>query len=296
MESKQLRYFVTVVDMKSFSRAAKQLFVSQPALSSVIRNMEKEYGVQLIYFLGKQMHLTSHGTQLYAMAQNMLRQQDAIHEMMHGSFPMEKGILRIGLSHTMGPCLFPRLVSGFLEKYPDIEYVVEQYIGLKEIQDMVNKHQLDVGFVLLPVLANAFDVVPIHKSSRVIIASKRHPLAQRESLRFADLRDERFIMLGPLYRGYHEFLAGCRSAGFEPRIAMQLAHWDLIFQLVKLNMGITCLVKLLIETFPSDELVSIPVVDPVPSWEAVMITAKNRYDSIPLRLFKEHVQAVVGTE
>jgi len=230
------------------------------------------------------------------LAQNMLRQQDAIHEMMHGDFSVEKGIIRIGLSYTMGPCLFPPLASGFLEKYPDIEFVVEQRVGLKEIQDMVNKHQLDVGFVLLPVLANVFDVVPIHKSSRVIITSKRHPLAQRESLRFSDLRDERFIMLGPLYRGYHEFLAGCRAADFEPRIVMQLAHWDLIFQLVKLNMGITCLARILIETFPSDELASIPVLDPIPSWDAVMITAKNRYDSIPLRLFKEHVLAVAGAE
>ena len=295
MDIKQLKYFVTVVDMKSFSRAAEHLFISQSALSKVIGNLEREYGVQLLYFLGRQMHLTSYGMQLYAMAQNLIRQYDAINEVMQGAFPQEKGVIRIGFSYILGPSVFPGLAASFLEKYPGIEFVIEQRSGLQDIQNMVHTQQLDVGFVVMPVLADAFEIVPIRKSQFVFVTSIKNPLAQRKSVRFADLKDEQFIMFPQDFRICQEFLAGCRMAKFEPRIMTHLTHWDLIFKLVKLNMGSSFLVQTLLDAFPDDELVSIPVVDALSEWDAVMITAKNRYEPNSLKMFKEHVREKVET-
>ena len=294
MDIKQLKYYVTVVDMSSFSRAAEHLFISQSALSRVIGNLEREYGVQLIYFQGKQMQLTRFGTQLYTMAQNLIYQYDAINEAMHGLPARKKGILRIGLSRIGGPSVFPDLGASFLEKHPDVEFVIEQHAWLHDIENMVNNHQLDAGFVLGPVSTDAFDVMPVHKSHYVIVTSTKHPLAERETLRFSDLCEERFIMLSREFRICQEFLAGCRMAGFEPHMIAHLVHWDLICKLVKRNMGITFLVQALLDAFPDEGLKSIPIVDALTEWDVVMITAKNRYESAPLKLFKDHIQEMAG--
>ena len=293
---KQLNYFVTVVDMKSFSRAAKQLFVSQSMLSRVVNNLEQEYGVQLIYFHGNQMHLTNHGTQLYAMAQNLIRQHDAINEAMHGAVFQEKGVIRVGLSRIGGPSIFPDLAAGFVKKYPSIEFVIEQRPWLPELEKMVATQELDVGFVLPPVLANVFETTSVHKGSFVIVAHRGHPLAGRETLRFSDLTDEQFVMIGPEFRIHQEFLAGCRREGFEPRIMANVVYPDLIFEFIKREMGITFIVQDVFDKFRNDDLVAIPVVDAISKWEVVMITAKNRYEPNALTLFKAHVEEMVGAE
>jgi len=293
LDVKQLKSFVTVVDMKSFSRAAKHLFVSQSMLSRVVKNLEQEYGVQLIYFDGNQMRLTHHGTQLYAMAQNLIRQHDAINEAMHGAVFQEKGVIRVGLSRIGGPSVFPDLAASFLKKYPSIEFAVEQRPWLQELEKMVATQELDVGFVLPPVLTNVFETMSVHKSSFVIVAHRNNPLAERETLHFSDLADQQFVMIGPEFRIHQEFLAGCRMAGFEPRIMANVVYPDLIFEFVKREMGITFIVQDRFDKFANDDLVSIPVVDAISQWEVVMITAKNRYESTPLRLFTDHVKEMV---
>ena len=294
MDIKQLKYFVTVIDMNSFSRAGKHLFVTQSTLSKAIRNLEQELGVQLIYFSGKKMYATDHGLQLYNMAQNMISQHSAIIETIHGSYPQEKGVLKIGIPPISGTCVFPQLAASFLEKYPGIELAVEPHSVHYTIQQMVEKNLLDVGFVLLPVLSDAFETVAITKSNYVVVTSTKNPLSRYETLGYADLQNQPFVLLGQDFRTYQEVIAGCRMAGFEPRILMRIDYWDMILQLVKLDMAISVLPLPILEAFPNDGLASIRLSDAVLNWEVVMITSKNRYETTSLKLFKDHVKAMVG--
>ncbi len=294
MDIKQLRYFVTVVKMRSFSAAGKSLFISQSTLSKSMQNLEEELGVPLIYFNAKKLHTTSYGTELYNLAQNLLSQYEAISNSLHGMAALEKGSLRIGIPPIIGTCVFPRLITGFIQKYPGIDLIITQDKA-KVIQQMVASNRLDFGFTMLPV-TNEFLSIPLIRERDVCVVHKSNPLAEKELIHFSDLKNEKLILLDEKFRMYTNVLTYCRRENFEPHIIMQLQEWDLILQLVKYNVGSTILPKPIVELYPDEDLVSVPLNVETADFSIAMISPKNQYETNVMRVFKEHIQAAAALQ
>lgn len=294
MDIKQLKYFVTIVKAKSFSKAAKRLFVSQSAMSKAMQGLEAELGIKLIYFSGKNMHVTPYGAQLYNMAVNLIEQHEMIIDTMHDISHLNKGTLKIGVPPIIGTCVFPMFAAEFIEKYPAIDLIIDQHEA-KEIKEMIHNRVLDLGFTLLPTDEEVFDILPIVKSRHVVMTSPKHPLANCQGLRYADLRNEKFIMLGEEYVLYNNLMAGARLAGFEPNIIMRLSSWDLVLKLVMMNMGITILPLPLLSIFSGIELSAISLDESANEWDVALISLKDSYESLSAKAFKEHVKEVLMT-
>ncbi len=292
MDIKQLRYFVTIVKMRSFSAAGKSLFISQSTLSKAMQNLEEELGVPLIYFNAKKLHTTSYGTELYNLAQNLLCQYDAISDSLHGMAALEKGTLRIGIPPIIGTCVFPRLITGFIENYPGIDLIISQN-NAKTVQQMVASNRLDFAFTMMPVTSE-FQYIPIMQERDVFVTHKNNLLTRKTVIEYIDLKTEKLILLDEKFRMYNNVLTYCRKENFEPHIIMQLQEWDLILQLVKYNVGSTILPKPIVDLYPDDELIAIPLSVESSDFSIALISPKNQYETNVMKAFKQHVQTAAA--
>lgn len=294
MDIKQLRYFVTIVNTKSFSAAGKFLYVSQSTLSKSMKALEEELKVPLLYFSGKKMYTTSYGSELYNLAQNLLIQYDTIFSTISGIKHLQKGLLRIGLPPIIGTCVFPELISGFIQKYPGIELVISQKKATV-IQQMVSNSLLDFGFTLQPI-ADSVNQFPIIQSEYEVVAHKSNPILKNPIISYTDLKNERFILLDEPFKFYNIIMANCQNANFVPNILMRLQDWDLILRLVQQNIGITILPKPIVDLYQAPDCLSRPINDPAFTFDIVMIAPKVPYETSASRAFKEHVLSQLHTD
>jgi DNA-binding transcriptional LysR family regulator len=177
-----LRIFTTVVEQHSFSRAATVLYISQPAVSKSVQELENQLGVILIDRSQRRLMLTEAGRILFEHAQRLFaveRAAEAALEQLHG---LERGRLSIGASQTIGTYLLPPLLGLFHQRYPGVQLSLEIENTQRVIDDLRTK-PLDLAFVEGPVSDPDLVVTTWRTDRLVVIAPPDHPLsAQRVSL------------------------------------------------------------------------------------------------------------------
>lgn len=141
-----LRSFLAVARHRNMTRAAGELFLSQPAISRQIRQLEDQVGVLLFDRMGKSLHLTEAGSRLAAEAGELLGRLERIAEVLRGYQKAGKGRLRIGASTTPGHYLLPAILGRFHRAHPgvEIQYAVKNSLG---IEVSIVHNELDLGVV-----------------------------------------------------------------------------------------------------------------------------------------------------
>lgn len=283
-----MKYFVTIVEANSFSAAAKQLYLSQPTLSKAMSLLSKDLGLDLFYFSGKHFHCTEYGRYLYSRAKALVDEYETLNRSLHNMATLQTGNIRIGIPPIIDTCVFPQLIAKFVQQFPEIKLNISQH-GAQSIQHLVDNEEIDVGFTILPVFSNSFDIVPIVHDKNVLITSKNHHLANTPIVEYNHLKNENFILMNDEYVLTNNIIAGCREAGFEPRILLKVSHWDFAVQLVKLKMGVSILPRQILERYPEPDIVQIGLLHHSSSWQVVMITKKNIHFSLATKTFIEYI-------
>jgi len=286
MDVKQLRYFTSVVDEGGFSEAAQKFAVTQPNISKAVKNLEEYLGIKLFYMEGNRARLTDEGEKLHRLAQEIIEHYDSIFLEMTDVKDNARGSVSVGIPPIVGTCVLPHMLTAFYKTHPNIQLQVEQR-GVNHVQNQVLDGKLDVGFVIEPVISDAFQVTPIMKGKNVLIVHRSHRLAGRKSVGFAALKQEKFITLNEEYTLYRNLLAGSFDAGFEPRILMKLSQWDTVVRMVADNIGVATLPKPILDYYPDPELVVLDINHSSSAWNVVMITNQSRYVAPAMRLFVE---------
>jgi DNA-binding transcriptional LysR family regulator len=177
-----LRIFATVVEQRGFSRAATALYISQPAVSKSVQELEKQLGVLLIDRSQRRLMLTEAGNILFEHAQRLFaveRAAEAALEQLHG---LKRGRLSIGASQTIGTYLLPPLLGLYHQRYPGVQLSLEIENTQRVIDDL-RTQPLDLAFVEGPVSDPDLVVSTWRTDRLVIIAPPGHPLTnQRVSL------------------------------------------------------------------------------------------------------------------
>ncbi|MCA3808018.1 MAG: LysR family transcriptional regulator, partial [Burkholderia sp.] len=145
MELRQLRYFVAVAEELHFGRAAKRLFISQPALSFDIRKFEDALGVQLFSRTNKTVALTNAGEVLLGEARRLLLQAAEAERLTVRSASGLAGRLRIGFVHSMLYRGLPDAVRRFEADYPGVEVVLSEMNTQAQVQ-AIQRGQIDLGY------------------------------------------------------------------------------------------------------------------------------------------------------
>jgi DNA-binding transcriptional LysR family regulator len=222
MELRQLAAFVAVADELHFGRAAERLGVVQPAVSQLVRRLERELGVVLFERSSHHVVLTGAGSKLLPAARRALSAGDELAATASALVQGEQGELRVGTTEGIGANL-NLLLGHFAEERPNVS-VHLQAIHTPAKLRAVRDGDLDVAFVRAPVDATGLRVDELWSEPLRAVLPARHPLAARATVSLRDLSSLP-LMLGPRSTnpGMHDqLLALCRGAGLEPRPAPPL--------------------------------------------------------------------------
>lgn len=178
MELKQLESFVAVVVYKSFTEAAKQLYISQPTISTHIQALEKELETKLIVRTTKSIELTKRGAELYECAVKMLDLRDGLLEKWRS---WDEKIIRLGVSTIPSAYILPEFLPKFCKEYPEVFFQSIQSDS-KGIIEGVLDGRMDVGLVGMEWEAEALACIPFYEDELVVITPvTEHFLALRKN-------------------------------------------------------------------------------------------------------------------
>ena len=189
----QLEYFCAVSRYHSITQAAQKLFVTQPAISTAIKELEKEFSVNLFVRSKNHLTLTTEGEIFYQKAQELLQSIEQTTEQL---YDLGKQIpsVRIGIPPLLSTIYFPDLYLNFKKKYPDIPLELSEYGSIRASR-LVQEEQLDVALVNMHFYdIDKMNSCPLRTERIVFCVSKHHHLAKEKQITIEQLKDEPIIM------------------------------------------------------------------------------------------------------
>ncbi|MFC0272803.1 LysR family transcriptional regulator [Metabacillus herbersteinensis] len=187
-----LKTFVTLVEVKNFTKTAEILLMSQPSVSLHIKNLEREFNTKLFLRSPKTLKITPTGEILYDRAKKMITiyeqtKQDILEH--HNSI---KGELKIGASFTIGEYILPSLLLDLQKEYPELKLQV--VIGnTEEIVQSVRLYQVDIGLIEGQTNEKELSVHAFMEDELFIVSSFNHKLASIEEVTVADLQNQAWV-------------------------------------------------------------------------------------------------------
>ncbi|KWC29704.1 LysR family transcriptional regulator [Burkholderia ubonensis] len=290
MELKQLRYFVAVAEELHFGRAAKRLFISQPALSFDIRKFEDALGVQLFARTSKSVALTNAGEVLLGEARRLLLQAAEAERLTVRSASGYAGRLRVGFVHSMLYRGLPDAVRRFEADHPGVEIVLSE---MNTQVQAIQRGQIDLGYAHWGHFPPEVDSTPIYAEPFVCCLPAGHPLARRRQVALAALADEPFILFPrDAAPHYHDLIiAQCVNAGFSPLIRHEARLWQTILSMIEFGMGVA-LVPRVLQQVKSDRLAFRPLKDAPLESRTLELKRGGTAEPIALR-FAEYLRASI---
>ena len=238
---RQLRQFVAVAEELHFHRAAARLNMSQPPLTTAIRKLEEEIGVDLIDRSNRTIGLTAAGTVFLDEARRTLRQAERAVAVTRDTAAGQTGVVRIGY---VGSALYGRLpdtIRAFRRSQPDVRLELIEATSARQVS-LVREGGIDVGLVIPPI-SDAADLTfsRFDGDDLAIAVPRTHPLAAEPSLAVADLADRDFILWPQTEgRGFHLKVIGlCTAAGFVPKVAQEAHGMHAVLSLVAVEAGVS---------------------------------------------------------
>jgi len=189
----QLKVFVAVAKLGSFTQASETLHISQPSLSSLVSGLARELGAKLFERLGNKMHLTTAGERVLVRAEEILAKADGIKEEIGELTGLKKGRIRVGGSGLSGASFLTVAVQAFRKNNPEID-VFLKIEGSGVLEKQLLEGELDLAMLGRQPQSSLLAREPYHEEEVVAIAPPSHPLAKRRSVPLELLAQELFVM------------------------------------------------------------------------------------------------------
>lgn len=189
----RLKAFHTVARLENFSRAAEELYTSQPNVSKHVRQLETELGVSLFHRLGGSIELTDAGRIVYRYAQQVFDLTTEMQRALAELEGLERGSLRLGASSTPGLYLLPEMMAAFNHRYPNLQVSLSISNSSQIVEEILSR-TLDLGFVGGFVETRGLQVQPFVSDEIVLIAAKEHRLVAQTDVSAEELASEIFIV------------------------------------------------------------------------------------------------------
>ena len=187
--------FLFVAKEKSFSGAAAQLFLTQPAVTTKIKGLERQFGVKLFMSSGKDLQLTEVGRQILPLAEEVYKKSKEIEQEMSSFKESKKGVLRLGAARSIAQTYLPILVNRFSEHFPNIRIIVTEGPS-HEIIQKISELKHDLAIIPKVPLSPKFVAHTISSEKMEFVASGGHPLAHRNHIPIQELLRQPFIIQG----------------------------------------------------------------------------------------------------
>jgi DNA-binding transcriptional LysR family regulator len=233
---RQLTVFLTAARHLHFTRAARELGMTQPSVSMQIRQLEENLGIALFEQVGKRTFLTEAGQELYRYGcaiEHQFAEAETVLERLKGA---HGGQLRLAIG-TTAKYFMPRLLAAFTLNHPDV--VIDLHItGRDGLLDQLENNERDMAVIGSPPQDDDMVSYPFLEDPLVVIAPPGHPLAGARRLPLARLKPERFLMREPGSDTREVVDDFFRQRGFEPHTTMIINSNEAIKQSVQAGIGL----------------------------------------------------------
>ncbi len=199
MTIQQMQYYIKVCQYKSFTKAARDLSVSQPGISSAMRELERECGVELFERRNNSLYITDAGVLFLEEVRKLLKQ----YEQMQGAvknLSQGRSYIRMGLATMGGNSVYPQLRKLFQQEYPEIAVMaVEDYNG--ELRRMLEEDEVDLVLCSSRTMSEMpeFDHIDIRSSRVLFCVNRNHPLADGGCVTYEEMSREPLVLLSDVY-------------------------------------------------------------------------------------------------
>ncbi|MCE0523302.1 MAG: LysR substrate-binding domain-containing protein [Methylacidiphilales bacterium] len=277
MELRHLRYFVVVAEEQNVTRAAERLHVSQPPLSRQIRDLEEELGVGLFQRTAKSLALTEAGKIFLVEARAVLLRAEKAVQTVRAVASGERGQLRVGYAPSLTVELLPAALRLFEKKCPGVHVTLHD-LSTEECVQRLTARKLDVALTVRPSESSMRGLGFVRLKTYPICCAiaMTHPLARKRSLRVAQLKQERFVVLSREdYPEYHDWLRKLFSPdSFEPKIGQECDSATGIIAAVAAGRGVA-IVSMSMKCLTGPNVKLLPFVPAMPPLTVGALSAKT---------------------
>jgi DNA-binding transcriptional LysR family regulator len=232
LELRHIRYFMATSEALSFTRAARRLHVSQPALSYSIFQLEERLGSKLFERSVKGIRLTPAGKVFEKTAQRVLREISAGVQRLAESSGLIAGEIRIGFVNSVNIFWLPMMIGRFLQKYPAVKFLVESIdIGLLESRLLDEKLDLGIGF--LEHKRQSLKTLELFVENIVVIANKRLPIKKSRPMNLKEITSFPLVLLRTGFCTRELIDAGLDGSDTRPKILAEFDSIDAIVSCVQ---------------------------------------------------------------
>lgn len=284
MELRELRYFAQIAKEGSYTKAAKSLYISQPALSKMIKKLETELGVSLFEVKPNGVILTDYGQLLLDQVLPLLEELDKLPKFIHDIQNMQGGKLNIGVTPMLNRLYVHEIIVDFMRIYPNLEFKLIE-AGTLAIHQLLLDGALDIGICIVnpdQPLDNRLSQHILFEDTMVLAMSETNPLSSRSYLTFEDLKEESFHSYSTVSVLHSRLKNLCAKAGFTPKIRSSSSNVEMILQLTSAGSGISILPRPYVQRYAPAHLRLIPTSPPI-SWSACLVKKQATYQSYACR-------------
>lgn len=286
MNFNQLEYFCTAVECGSITKAAKKLFVTQPAISGAIRELEKEFTVTLFSHTRNKLTLSPDGERFYIRAEQLLRDVEAAKLQLHDLGGTRQPV-RVGIPPLWGTSFFPGLLRDFTEKYPGIRLTFYEY-GSTRAAALVQEEELDVALVNLSLNdPEKFHSQCIGRDHFVIAVEPAHPLAKRKSVTLEELAAVPLVMYNTDSVQNNAIRSRFDRLGIVPNVVIYTSQIYTMKNMIHNHTCVSFFYASLLQDHP--DIVGVPI-EPLIEQKVGLIWRKGKYTSKSVEAFISFVQ------
>jgi DNA-binding transcriptional LysR family regulator len=284
-----LRTFVAVARLGGFTRAARALHLTQPAISRAVKALEEELGTPLLLRERRRVIVTDAGRVVLERAAGVLDSLRGIADEVAELAALRRGRLRLGMPPMVGVAFFPPLLLEFTRAHPGVHLELREE-GSRQIEALVRSRELDVGAVVLPTDEAAFATLPFVRDDLQLVLHPGHPLARRRAVALREIAGTPLVLYRPDFALHGHILAACRRSGFEPTVVSESSHWDFLVAMVAASVGVALLPQTICRTLDRRQVRAVRLSGPSIPWDVALIWRRDRHLPPATRAWLELVQ------
>ena len=291
---RQVRAFVSVAHLKSFTRAAALLHVSQPALTVQIRKLEESLGIRLLDRNSRTVDITRVGRELLPVFQRVLHELDSVIMDTKALATQQHGVVRIAALPSFAAGLLPAIISRFRRSNPRMSFVVRDVIASR-VNASVRSEEVDIGITGGELSDPDLEVLHLTHDQMHVVFPSKHPLGRKRKITLEDLAELPIVLMDSETSVRSIVDGAFVAAGRLPIPACEAIYMMTAVGMVKAGLGVAVLPASAKEVRAEPSLKSRMIDDAAFARPIAVIKKRNRTLPPAAQLFFEQILVAMGS-
>lgn len=285
---KKLEHIYYALKFENVSKAATVGFISQPALTQMIKEFEDSHELALFDRVGKRMVITEQGKAIKDILEELMTAVTEFENQLSEISHKQSGKVLVGIPPVILTVFFYEIIFNFMTQYPNVDLQIVE-LGANELKKKFLKKELDLVVLIEPFENDRIRKKLLVENYFVAVINQEHPLSQRTQIELKDLVNEKLILLNEEFSLYELIMMSFEKEKIVPEIAFKSTQWDLLINMVAYNKeSISILPSPIVEKSAQTNVVTLPI-KLTTNWKIILCQHKDLAYSRASRQFVDYV-------